>query len=126
MPAGRPKTSLILTETEKRELESMAHRSRSAPTLARRARVVLACAEGMDNVRVAQRLRVSTTTVWKWRARFVAKRVAGLVDEPRPGAPRQIKDKEIEDVIIRTLESTPRAATHWSTRAMAKATGLAT
>src|SRR5215831_806772 len=123
MPAGRPKATLILTETERRELESMAHRSRSAPTLARRARVVLACAEGLDNVKVARRLRVSTTTVWKWRARFVAQRVAGLLDEARPGAPRQIGDKEIEDVIVRTLESTPRDATHWSTRSMAKATG---
>ena len=123
MPAGRPKTSFVLTDIERRELESMAHRSRSAPTLARRARVVLACAEGLDNVEVAQRLRVSTTTVWKWRARFVAQRVAGLLDEPRPGAPRQIDDKEIEKVIIRTLESTPRGATHWSTRSMAKATG---
>jgi len=123
MPAGRPKTSLILTETERRELESMAHRSRSAPILARRARVVLACAEGLNNVKVAQRLRVSTTTVWKWRARFVAQRVSGLLDEPRPGAPRQIGDKNIEEVIIRTLESTPRGATHWSTRSMAKATG---
>jgi transposase len=123
MPAGRPKTSFVLTETERQELESMAHRSRSAPTLARRARVVLACADGLDNVKVARRLRVSTTTVWKWRSRFVARRVTGLLDEPRPGAPRQIGDKEIEDVVIRTLESTPRGATHWSTRSMAKATG---
>src|SRR5262245_50776793 len=104
MPAGRPKTSLILTETERRELESMAHRSRSAPTLARRARVVLACAEGLDNVKVAKQLRVSPPTVCKWRSRFVAHRVAGLLDEPRPGAPRQIGDKEIEQVVIRTLE----------------------
>src|SRR4029453_1536733 len=123
MPAGRPKASLILTETERRELESMAHRSRSAPTLARRARVVLACPEGVDNGSVARRLRVSTTTVWKWRSRFVSERVAGLLDEPRPGAPRKIGDKDIEDVIVRTLESTPRGATHWSTRSMAKATG---
>jgi transposase len=123
MPAGRPKTPLILTETERRELESMAHRSRSAPTLARRARVVLACAEGADSNKVARRLRVSPTTVWKWRARFVSKRVAGLLDEPRPGTPRKIDDTQIERVIVRTLESTPRGATQWSTRSMAKATG---
>jgi len=123
MPAGRPKTSLILTESEKRELESMAHRSRSEPTLARRARIVLACADGLDNFRVATRLRVSPTTVCKWRARFVSMRLSGLLDEPRVGAPRKIEDKEIEQVIVRTLESTPRGATHWSTRSMATATG---
>lgn len=123
MPAGRPKKSFTLTETERRELESMAHRSRTEPTVARRARIVLACAEGLDNIQVAKRLRVSPTTVCKWRARFVSNRVDGLLDEPRTGAPRLIEDKEIENVIIRTLESTPRGATHWSTRSMAKATG---
>ena len=123
MRTGRPKAPLILTDTERRELESMAHRSRSAPVLARRARLVLTCAEGHDNSQVARRLRMSPTTVTKWRARFVSKRVAGLLDEPRPGAPRKIDDGNIEEVIIRTLESTPRGATHWSTRSMAKATG---
>jgi len=124
MPGGRPKTPLRLTDVERRELESLAHRSRSAPTLARRARVILACAAGTDSNKVAKRLRVSPTTVCLWRARFVAKRVSGLFDEPRPGAPRKIKDEQIEGVIIRTLESTPRGATQWSTRSMAKATGF--
>jgi transposase len=123
MRTGRPKKPLVLTETEQQELESMAHRARTMPTLARRARVILACAEGQNNCQVARRLRISPTTVWKWRARFVSKRVAGLLDEPRPGAPRQIDDQEIESVIVRTLESTPRGSTHWSTRSMAKATG---
>lgn len=124
MQTGRPKASLLLTPDERTELESLAHRSRSAPALARRARLVLACAEGRDNTTVARRLRLSPTTVCKWRARFIADRVAGLFDEPRPGTPRQISDDEVEAVIIRTLETTPRGATHWSTRGMAKATGL--
>lgn len=124
MQTGRPKATLVLTPDERKELESLAHRSRSAPALARRARLVLACAEGRDNTTVARRLRLSPTTVCKWRARFVADRVAGLFDEPRPGTPRQISDDDIEAVIVRTLETTPRGATHWSTRGMAKATGF--
>ena len=124
MAIGRPKAVLVLTAEERRALESLAHRSRSAPALARRARLVLACAEGHDNGVVARRLRMSPATVCKWRARFVAKRVNGLFDEPRPGAPRQIDDTAIEAVIVRTLETTPRGATHWSTREMAKATGF--
>src|SRR5256885_12148536 len=96
MRTGRPKASLVLTEDERRKLNSLAHRSRSAAVLARRARLVLACAEGSDNTIVCRRLRMSPTTVSKWRARFVVKRVAGLFDEPRPGAPRQIDDATIE------------------------------
>jgi transposase len=124
MAIGRPKAILVLTVEERRELESLAHRSRSAPALARRARLVLACAEGRDNGVVARRLRMSPVTVGKWRARFVAERVAGLYDEPRPGTPRRIDDAAIEALIVRTLETTPRGATHWSTREMAKATGF--
>jgi transposase len=124
MAIGRPKPSLVLTPDERRELESLAHRSRTAPAVARRARLVLVCADGHDNNVVARRLRLSPTTVCKWRARFVTERVAGLFDEPRVGAPRQIKDDKIEAVIVRTLETTPRGATHWSTRSMAKATGF--
>lgn len=124
MRTGRPKPALTVTELEQRELESLAHRSRSAPALARRARVVLACAEGADNRTVARRLRLAPATVGKWRQRFIAERVAGLFDEPRPGAPRTISDRQIEDIVVRTLETTPRGATHWSTREMARATGL--
>jgi transposase len=87
--------------------------------------MVLACATGADNKHVARRLRVAPATVGHWRRRFVDHRVAGLFDEPRPGAPRQITDAQIEAVVIRTLESTPRGATHWSTRDMARATGQA-
>ena len=124
MRKGRPRTLLMITADERRQLESLAHRSRSAPQLARRARIVLACADDRPTTTVAKRLHVSATTVCKWRTRFLHNRVDGLYDEPRPGAPRQITDEQIEQVIVRTLESTPRGATHWSTRGMAKASGF--
>jgi transposase len=124
MRTGRPKAPLELTEQESKELNSMARRSRSAPALARRARIILACAQGLDNKAVAKRMRMSSGTVGKWRARFVSDRAAALYDEPRPGTPRTISDEQVEELIVRTLESTPRGATHWSTRSMAKATGL--
>jgi transposase len=124
MRLGRPKVALILTDDERVRLDSLAHRSRTAPHLARRARIILACAEGHDNTTVAKRLRMSPTTVCKWRGRFVRERLDGLYDEPRPGAPRQISDEHIEQVIVRTLEETPRGETHWSSRGMAKASGL--
>ena len=124
MRTGRPKSSLVLTDVEEQELTSLAHRSRSAPQLARRARIILACATGASNQTVARRLRVHPATVGDWRQRFVEQRVQGLFDEPRVGAPRRVTDQQIEAVIVRTLETTPRGATHWSTRDMAKATGL--
>src|SRR4051794_19270584 len=116
MRTGRPKPELILTDEERRRLDSLAHRSRTAAGPARRARIILACATGQDNKTVARRLHVSQTTVCKWRARFVGQRLDGLYDEPRPGTPRTITDAQVEDVIVRTLETTPRGATHWSTR----------
>jgi len=124
MRTGRPKVALILTEDERRRLDSLAHRSRSAPHVARRARIILACADGADSKVVARRLHVTPATVCKWRGRFVRQRLDGLYDEPRPGAPRTITDDHVEQVIIRTLETTPRGATHWSTRDMARAVGL--
>ena len=124
MRTGRPKQPLILSEQERRQLRSLAHRARSQPLLARRARVVLACAEGLDNQSVARKLRASVGMVGKWRARFVKQRWEGLYDEPRPGAPRTVSDEQVEQVVVRTLESTPRGQTHWSTRSLAKATGL--
>src|ERR1700677_467459 len=124
MRTGRPKQPLILTDEERERLESLAHRARSQPLLARRARVVLACAEGQSNQSVARKLRCSLGMVGKWRGRFLKARLEGLYDEPRPGAPRKISDAEIEQVVIQTLESAPRGETHWSTRGLAKATGL--
>jgi transposase len=124
MRTGRPRTLLMLTADERQRLDSLAHRSRSAPHVARRARIILACAEGRATTSVAKRLHVSATTVCKWRSRFVSDRIDGLFDEPRPGTPRQIGDDQIEGVIVRTLETTPRGATHWSLRDMAKASGV--
>src|SRR3954452_18376588 len=124
MRTGRPKPALIVTEEERERLQSLSHRSRSKPLLARDARVVLACAEGLDNKTVAQKLRCSPGMVGKWRGRFLKSRLEGLYDEPRPGAPRKIGDDKIEAVVIQTLESTPRGQTHWSTRELAKATGF--
>jgi transposase len=115
---------LILTTEERHRLDSLAHRSRSAPALARRARIILACADGTDSKVVARRLHVTPGTVGKWRGRFITYRLDGLHDEPRPGAKRTITDEQVEQVVIRTLETTPRGATHWSTREMAKAVGL--
>jgi transposase len=124
MRTGRPKTPLTLSAQERRALESLARRSRSAPQLARRARIVLSCAGGLDNKTVAKKLRLTPQTVGRWRGRFVRDRIDGLHDEPRPGAPRTVTDAQVEAVVIRTLETTPRGATHWSVRSMAKATGM--
>jgi len=124
MRTGRPKQPLTLTVEDRERLESLAHRARSLPLLARRARVVLACAEGLENQTVARKLRCSVGMVGKWRARFLKAGLEALYDEPRPGTPRKVSDEQVEKVVIQTLESTPRGATHWSTRGMAKATGL--
>lgn len=124
MRTGRPKKPLLLSAEEQERLQSLAHRARSQPILARRARVILASAEGLSNKLVARKLRVSPGMVVKWRSRFLKARLEGLYDEPRPGAPRSVSDQQIEQVIIQTLESTPRGETHWSTRGLAKTTGL--
>src|SRR6201997_4065417 len=124
MRTGRPKRPVILSDDERDRLQSLAHRARSQTLLARRARVVLACAEGLDNRAVAKKLRCSLGMVGKWRSRFLKARLEGLYDEPRPGAPRKVSDDQVEKVVIQTLESTPRGETHWSTRGLAKATGL--
>jgi transposase len=121
---GRPKASLILSDDERQKLETWAARPKSTQRLALRARIILASAEGLDNTEVADRLRANPVTVGKWRKRFLADRLEGLADEPRPGAPRTITDAMVERIITKTLEEKPKAATHWSTRDMAKAVGL--
>jgi len=121
---GRPKALLTLSGDERQKLETWAARPKSTQRLALRARIILACAEGLDNTAVATRLRINTVTVGKWRKRFLADRLEGLADEPRPGAPRTITDAMVERIITKTLEEKPKAATHWSTRDMAKAVGL--
>ena len=124
MAIGRPKAAVALTEAERETLAGWTRRRTTQQALALRARIVLLAGEGLDNKVVARRLGTSGQTVCKWRGRFVARGVDGLLDEPRPGAPRTIADAEVERVIVRTLEEKPRDATHWSTRAMAKATGM--
>jgi transposase len=89
-----------------------------------RSRIVLAAAEGLGNTEVAERLQVGRMMVGKWRSRFVAARLDGLLDEPRPGRPRTVADEQVEAVITRTLESTPKDATHWSTRSLAAELGM--
>lgn len=121
---GRPKTELTLTDEERETLERWSRRRTSAQALALRSRIVLHCANGETNDRVAQRLRVTPQTVGKWRSRFLRARLDGLADEPRPGAPRTIGDAMVERVVVKTLEEKPRHATHWSTRSMAAATGM--
>jgi transposase len=121
---GRPKASLTLSDDERQKLETWANRPKSTLRLATRARIVLACAEGLDHKEVAARLRVNTVTVGKWRKRFLANRLEGLNDEPRPGAPRAITDVIVEQVVTKTLEEKPKGATQWSTRGMAKSVGL--
>src|SRR2546428_531449 len=98
MRTGRPKQPLILTEEERERLQSLAHRARSQSVLARRARLVLACADGLDNQAVAKKVRCSKGMVGKWRARFLRQRLEGLFDEPRPGAPRKVSDAQVEQV----------------------------
>ena len=115
---------VVLTGDERETLERWARRPNSAQALASRCRIVLACAKGWTNIEVAEELGVDRNTVAKWRNRFVAARLDGLHDEPRPGAPRTIGDDDVERVIVKTLEQSPRDATHWSTRSLAAATGM--
>ena len=121
---GRPKAVLALTDEERETLERWARRPKSAQALALRCRIVLACATGATNKAVAADLGVNQATVGKWRRRFVARRLDGLGDDPRPGAPRTITDADVEQVIVTTLEETPPDATHWSTRSMADKVGM--
>ncbi len=124
MAVGRPKARLIVSPSERKRLEAWTRRRKTAQALATRARIVLLCASGMQNIDVAETLGVSNQMVGKWRKRFIDQRIDGLLDESRPGAPRRVSDEEIEQVVVRTLETTPRDATQWSVRSMAKATGI--
>jgi transposase/DNA-binding CsgD family transcriptional regulator len=121
---GRPIAPLELSPEERETLERWARRPKTAQALALRARLALACGRGHSNTEVARELGTSQQTVCKWRGRFMRERLDGLLDEPRPGAPRRVGDEQIERVVRLTLESKPRDATHWSTRSMAKRCGL--
>ena len=113
-----------LADDEREQLLRWSRRATSSQALALRSRIVLACAEGVDNKTVAARLGCAAETVGRWRRRFVARRLDGLVDEPRPGGPRRIGDEQVEQVVVATLERTPADATHWSRASMAAETGL--
>lgn len=121
---GRPLVALQLPDADRTVLERWMRRPKSANALALRARIVLASAGGQSNTEIATQLRLSKPTVGKWRARYLARGVDGLLDEPRPGTPRTIRDEDVDRVVTLTLETTPADATHWSTREMARKTGM--
>jgi transposase len=123
MPRGRPLVALTVTDGDREALDRWARRPKTAQALALRARIVLAAADGRPNEAIAADVGVNAHTVGKWRRRFAELGPDGLLDEPRPGAPRTIGDADVERVLALTLESTPRDATQWSTRSMAAATG---
>lgn len=125
MALGRPhRAALVLREEDRPELVRWSKRLKSSNGLAQRARIVLRCAAGEPSSVVASELGLTNATVGKWRTRYIARGLAGLLDEPRCGAPRSVSDHQVEAVLTKTLETMPRDATHWSTRSMAKKSGL--
>lgn len=121
---GTEGLSVHLTNEQRSELQRFASRPKTSQGLARRCRIILVCADGVSATEVAAKEGLSRQTVGKWKKRFITNGVDGLLDEPRPGAPRKLADEDVEKVITKTLESTPVDATHWSTRSMAKVTGM--
>lgn len=121
---AKPVSGLELRAGEREKLTLLAARHTTSQRTAQRARIILASADGQTGAQITESLSVSPATVYKWRRRFTEDRLASLTDAPRPGAPRTIADKQVEDVVTRTLESVPKNATHWSTRSMAQTTGL--
>jgi transposase len=123
MPSPRA-VELLLSDEEREQLQAWARRRKSAQALAQRSRIVLAAASGKNNSQIAAELGITRGMAAKWRSRFADSRLDGLLDEPRPGRPRTISDAQVEEVIVRTLETTPKNATHWSTRSLAAQLGL--
>ena len=101
-----------LTDAEREQLESWSRRHTSAQALAQRCRIVLLAADGLRTGEICERLGVHRNTVARWRGRFLAERLEGVLDEPRPGRPRTVTDQHVDEVITRTLETTPKDATH--------------
>jgi transposase len=124
MRTGRPKKELTVSAEERATLERWTRRAKTAQSLALRARIVLACANGLSNTAVAARLNTTGATVGKWRERFRQRGLDGLHDDPRPGAPRTVTDDKVEEIVVKTLENKPSDATHWSTRLMAEEAGV--
>ena len=124
MRTGRPKKPLEISDDVREKLGLIARRPKSAQAVALRARIVLSCEQGMSNSEVARKLHITGATVGKWRERFREFGLDGLLDEPRVGAPRKITDRQIGEVVTKTLESMPANSTHWSTRLMAEEVGL--
>jgi transposase len=124
MRTGRPKAALSVPPEDLETLQRWTARRKTSQSLALRSRIILRSLSGLSNSQVATELGVTGDTVGKWRNRYIAKGLAGLLDEPRSGAPRRIGDDQVEAVVVKTLESTPRDATHWSTREMAQVSGL--
>jgi transposase len=122
---GKPAVAIELNEAERRELEALVRAQKTGQALARRARIVLAAAAGLENKAICAEVGAEANTVGKWRRRFAEHRLDGLYDEPRPGTPRKIGDDAVAETIRLTLETTPRDATHWSLRSMARTTGYA-
>jgi transposase len=118
------RAEVVLNDEEREVLERWARRPKSSQALAMRCRIVLAAAEGEHSRAIAARLGCNESTVGRWRGRFARRGLDGLHDEPRPGKPRSISDDDVERVIVKTLEEQPVGATHWSTRSMARATGM--
>ena len=122
---GKSAVAIELSVAERCELQSLARAQKTGQAMARRARIVLAAAAGLENKAICVQVGADANTVGKWRRRFAAERLNGLLDEPRPGTPRKIGDDEIADTIRRTLETRPAGETHWSLRSMAKVVGYA-
>ena len=123
---GRPKTPIVLTDAEREELRAHARRRKSSHQLAYRSRIVLLAEQGLTNGEIAERVGKRRETVGVWRRRFLEKRIDGLYDEPKPGAPRTVTDEQVDEVVRLTLEETPAGSTHWSVRLMADRVGLPT
>ena len=124
MARGRRAVEVVLADEQRETLERWARRQKSSQALALRCRIVLGAAAGETNKSIAASLGCSEATVSKWRRRFAGRGLDGLCDEPRPGAPRTVSDDKVQEVIVKTLESAPEGATHWSTRSMAAQVGL--
>jgi transposase len=113
---GRPTDTIELSTEERECLERYTRRKTASQQLVQRSRIVLLCADGLNNRQIAAEVGLGESSVGKWRKRFNKDRLDGLHDTPRPGAPRKINDDKVEEVIVKTLETTPKGATHWSTR----------